>query len=80
MPRKPASSRTGTLVPLMPLTSTVVFPSRVVTVHISLAENLALLRQFVDDDTTIALGFCEPGTKDDVTSTAISNRLNGGIK
>ena len=72
MPRKGNTSRSESVIPLLPLTTTVVFPSRVVTVHISMSENLALLREYTDDDATIALGFCEPGTKDDVKAAVIS--------
>ena len=57
---------------LLPLTSTVVYPNRVVTVRISVPQNLALLQAHDGIDETIALGFCEPGTKEDIKPHVIS--------
>ena len=58
--------------PLLPLTENIVFPNRVITIHVSGNENLALLQNHDGIDETIAVGFCEPGTKDDVRSAYVA--------
>ena len=51
------TDKAGFSTPLLPLTSTVVYPNRVVTVRISVPQNLALLQAHDGIDETIALGF-----------------------
>jgi len=46
---KKAEQKDNTL-PLMPMLSTVVYPNRVVTVHITIGENLALLNETCEPD------------------------------
>ena len=58
--------------PLLPLTENIVFPNRAITIHVSGNENLALLQNHDGIDETIAVGFCEPGTKDDVRSAYVA--------
>ncbi|MEE2786966.1 MAG: endopeptidase La [Myxococcota bacterium] len=72
MPKTTERKREGTIVALLPLTTTVVFPTRVATVQVNVAENLALLKDHQGDDELVALGFCEPGTRDDIRAAVIS--------
>ncbi|MBV71532.1 MAG: endopeptidase La [Myxococcales bacterium] len=73
MSRKSSEKSDVFSLPLLPLTDSVVYPSRVITIHVSGAENLALLQSYDGIDETIAVGFCEPGTKDDIRPVYISN-------
>jgi ATP-dependent Lon protease len=73
MARKPTESTDGFKLPLLPLTNSIIYPSRVVSVHVSVPENLALLSAYNGADEAIAIGFCEPGTKDDIRPSFISS-------
>ena len=72
MPKSAERKREGTIVALLPLTTTVVFPTRVATVQVNVDENLALLKDHPGADELVALGFCEPGTRDDIRAAVIS--------
>jgi ATP-dependent Lon protease len=72
MARDGTQNADGFTLPLLPLGDSVVYPSRVITVHVSGSESLALLQAYDGVDETIAVGFCEPGTKDDIRATAVS--------
>lgn len=56
------------VMPLLPLQSTVVFPSRVSTVQVGAEDNVRLLQEHGDNDAEIALAFRVPGTGGPITT------------
>ena len=73
------------VMPLLPLQSTVVFPSRVSTVQVGAEDNVRLLQEHGDDDAEIALAFRLPGTggaisTDNLCDVAIVGRVLDRLK